>query len=102
MRTPGAMKEVAMSQPALSRRLPANPSLEQQKKRARELQRAHSGGDPQAVKRAREHLPRLAGRPETEAPAAPLALQEAQLVIAREYGFPSWPRLKRHIEAMHA
>ena len=35
-------------------------------------------------------------------PARPLAsvprLHDAQLVIAREYGFPSWPRWKRFVE----
>ncbi len=26
----------------------------------------------------------------------------AQLAVAREYGFRSWPRLKFHVEARHA
>lgn len=78
--------------------LPANPCLEQQRKRARELLRAHRAGDATATRRLRQHHPRLAEAPETEVAASPLRLHDAQLVIAREYGFPSWPRLKRHIE----
>ncbi len=31
-------------------------------------------------------------------PRGPLALHDAQAVIAREYGFPTWPRLKIHLE----
>ena len=31
---------------------------------------------------------------------APLTLARAQLAIAREYGFPSWPALVRHVEAI--
>src|SRR6185503_13156217 len=31
--------------------------------------------------------------------AAKLSLHEAQLVIAREAGFSSWPRLKAHIDS---
>src|SRR5205814_1750013 len=32
--------------------------------------------------------------------AAQLSLGDAQLVIAREYGFASWPKLKEHVEAV--
>jgi len=91
-----------MSQHATPRRLPPNPSLEQQKKRARELQRAHAAGDGEAARRLGRHLSRSAGCGEAEILAAPVALHEAQFVIAREYGFVSWAKLKRHIEAMHA
>ena len=30
------------------------------------------------------------------------SLAEAQLQIARQYGFPSWPKLKRHVESRDA
>jgi ankyrin repeat protein len=75
-----------------SRALPASPSLEQQKKQARELLRAARAGDPAALERLREHHPRYAER------RSRLALADAQLVLAREYGFASWPRLKTFID----
>jgi len=33
--------------------------------------------------------------------AAVLSLRDAQLVVAREYGFENWTHLKRHIESLH-
>ena len=64
--------------------LPAAPSLEQLRKQAKDCARA---GDP-AAGRA---WPRIrAGR------AAKLS--EAQLAVAREHGFPSWPRLKAYVD----
>lgn len=74
-----------------SRVLPASPSLEQQKKQARELLRAARAGDPTALERFREHHPRFERR-------SHLALADAQLVLAREYGFASWPRLKAFVD----
>ncbi|NIJ42440.1 hypothetical protein FHS78_002734 [Parvibaculum indicum] len=72
----------------------ANPfrlNLEQQKKRARELQRAVDAGDAAALLRAQAQRQDL---------APPLRLADAQFVIARELGLPSWPKLKSHIEAL--
>ncbi len=66
--------------------LPDRPSIEQQRKRARELLRAARIGDPIALDRFRRYQPRFAV-------GASLRLADAQLVIAREYGLPSWPRL---------
>lgn len=71
--------------------LPARPSLEQLKKRAKELLRAIRAADPAAIARLRAHLLRHA----TEA-----TLADAQLVIAREHGFASWVRLKHHVQAI--
>jgi ankyrin repeat protein len=70
--------------------LPAAPSLEQLRNRARDLQRAHRAGDADA--RAR-----VAAQSE-KAPDEPLKLSAAQLTIAREHGFPSWPRLRAYVE----
>ena len=84
-----------MSTPRPTRSLPAVPSLEQQKKQARELLNAARAGDAEALQRVRSHHPRAAA-------VDPLALSlaDAQLVLAREYGFPSWPRLK--FDMIHA
>jgi hypothetical protein len=72
--------------------------LEQQHKRAKELLRACLAGDDAAVRRFRRHHPKLWNG--SEAPLRPAKLSDAQLVIAREIGLPSWPKLKAHILAM--
>jgi ankyrin repeat protein len=74
---------------AVSSSIPAAPSLEQLRKLARELQRAHNAGQATALARARDHHLRS---------AAPFRLADAQLVVAREHGFASWPRLKAYVE----
>jgi len=76
--------------------LPAAPSLEQLRNRARDLQRAHRAGDPDARARVAAHAPKPAAAGE------PLKLSTAQLVIAREHGFPSWPRLRAYAERVAA
>src|SRR3954470_10594070 len=52
--------------------LPPRPNLDQLKRQARELQRRSPAG---------------------------MTLADAQLAIARDYGFASWARLKRHVES---
>lgn len=75
-----------MSEP--NRSLPPRPSLEQQKKLARELLKEFRAGASEARERVRRHLP----------DKQRIGLAHAQFVIAREYGFGSWARLKAHIE----
>lgn len=74
---------------ASDRTLPPHPSLEQQKKLAKELLRAWRDGDPVAHERIARRLPDKTG----------ITLADAQFVIAREYGFASWAELKTRIEA---
>ena len=73
-------------------RLPDRPSFDQLRNQARDLQRAVRAGDADAIAHAAEH----------DAPDEPATfrLAAAQLVIARHYGFPSWARLKRHLEML--
>ena len=76
-------------------RLPDNPSLEQLKNQARDLQRSVQSGDSEAVALFEALHPRA-----SEALADPpkLKLADAQLATARLYGFPSWPRLSEVVE----
>ncbi|MFZ1991197.1 MAG: ankyrin repeat domain-containing protein [Alphaproteobacteria bacterium] len=76
--------------------LPASPDLAQQRKRAKELLKSVRAGDEDAIARLRYGHPRLANTPEHELRAA--KLHDAQWVIAREYGFSSWMKLKAHID----
>ena len=65
--------------------LPPRPSLDQLRRRAKELRDAARSGDPAALGRITVHAP--------AARAGTVTLAAAQLAIAREYGYPSWPRL---------
>jgi len=76
--------------PDPTRSLPSHPSLEQQKKQAKELLRLVRAGDSAALERIRRHLP----------DKARLSLADAQFVLAREYGFQSWTALAAHIEQL--
>lgn len=74
--------------------LPEKPSLEQLRKQARELQRAAHAGSPDAVDLVTKF--HLGADPDH------LPLSTAQLVLARCYGFPSWPRLVAHLAVVAA
>jgi len=80
------------------RPLPPNPSLDHLKHQASDLLHAHAARDPGAAQRLREFHPRFFGAADNEIFRAQLKRSDAHLAIAREYGFPSWPRLKTHIE----
>jgi len=80
------------------RPLPPNPSLEHLKYQAKDLLKGIAAHDPAAAQRMREFHPGWTKAPDAEILSAPFRLAEAQLAIAREYGFASWARLKRRVE----
>jgi hypothetical protein len=80
------------------RRLPPNPNLDHLRYQAKDLLKEHAARDAAAAQRIREFHPRFNRATDAEIFAAHLKLSDAQLTIARESGFPSWTRLKRHIE----
>jgi hypothetical protein len=71
-----------------SRFLPARPSLESLRKQAKRLARETAAADAAALARARAQLPDV---------DLPLSQRDAQLVIAREYGFPGWQDLTAEV-----
>jgi hypothetical protein len=71
--------------------------LEHQKKRAKELSRALAAGDSQALARFRIRHPKARGLTEEQIRLRLAKVTEAQLVVARELGLPSWARLRQHI-----
>src|SRR6185312_3238525 len=81
-----------------SRDLPARPNLEQLKKQAKSLLDASKSNDRDALQRF-ALLPSLSGKSVDEIAAADVALHDAQSVIAREHGFPSWNALHEEVEA---
>src|SRR5437764_41498 len=76
--------------------LPPRPPPGQARSQPRELLRASKSGAAAALERARQRHPRLAGA--AALPAERFTLSDAQLVVAREAGLPSWAQLKREIE----
>jgi hypothetical protein len=70
--------------------LPDRPDAAQLRRLAKELRAAARDGDPSAVQRLRNYV---------DVDPAAVSLSAAQLVVAREYGFASWPRLMEHVEA---
>jgi len=78
--------------------LPDRPNLEQLKNQAKSLLRAARAGDASALRRLAA-LPALADTPLDELRTAGLALHDAQSVIAREHGYPSWRALREDVEA---
>jgi hypothetical protein len=80
------------------RQLPSSPSLDHLRHQAKDLIRDHAARTLDAAQRLREFHPRFARLSDAEIFNANLTLSAAQLTIAREHGFPSWARLKHHIE----
>jgi hypothetical protein len=81
-----------------ARSLPERPNLAHLKRQAQELGRDHRQRKPAAAARIVAHHPDLEGLAPDAVLDRPLALSAAQLVIAREYGFESWARLKQRVE----
>lgn len=67
------------------RSLPARASLHQLRRQAKDLHHAAASGDPDALSKF-------------AAFSKAVSLTSAQLVVAREYGFSSWTRLKDEVE----
>ena len=70
-------------------KLPARPSLESLRKQARKLLRSIAAGDAEAIARAQAQLPQA---------KLPLSQRDAQLALAREYGFPGWQDLVKEVK----
>jgi ankyrin repeat protein/ketosteroid isomerase-like protein len=80
------------------RGLPGNANLEQLKKGAKSFQRSVRAGDAGAAGFVREFHPRLSDAQPDSPELDGFTRADAQLVIARQFGFASWPKLKAHLE----
>ena len=82
-----------------SSRLPARPSLPQLHKQAKDLLRLYRSGDLGAVERLRAAGVKSSDAADSKtAGSRPMTLADAQLTLAREYGFANWAALKHHIQ----
>ena len=73
-----------------TRKLPDRPDLGQLKRQAKELLRAFLAGEENAVAEVNRFY--------HDSDAAKFALHDAQLVLAREYGFPGWQNLVKEVK----
>jgi hypothetical protein len=89
--------------PTVSRGLPKQPHIEIPKRQARELLTLFRAGDPEALERVRQRHPKIKkAKFEQSTPrgaSSDFKVADAQLVIAREYGYRSWSQLKERITA---
>jgi hypothetical protein len=85
-------KEIVMSGSfsAPTRRLPQQPNLEQLRKQAKDLLERYRAGEPVATAEVRQF--------ERQPDPSVFALNDAQRVLARAYGFESWPKLKAFVD----
>ena len=81
-----------MNQNLPTRSLREHPNLDQLKRQAKELLNAFLAGDPAAVAEVEAHY--------RGANPSSFALHDAQLVLARAYGFDSWPKLKAFVDGV--
>ena len=78
--------------PAPTRSLPKRPNLEQLKNQAKDLLAAYRAHDADAV----AEVERFERKPDR----GTFALNDAQRVLVRSYGFASWTRLKQHVDGL--
>lgn len=83
-----------------ARKFPPRPSLEQYRKQAKDLVKAWKAGAPEAKRRVQHHHPRFRLLADAALGRARFALADAQVTIAREYGFASWPMFVQHVTAL--
>jgi ankyrin repeat protein len=78
---------------APSRRLPERPNLEQLRKQAKDLLQEYRSGVAAAIAEVDQF--------ERNPDSTTFSLSDAQRVIARAYGFASWPKLKAFVDGVN-
>lgn len=87
-------KKLIVNKPVPARVMREHPHLDQLRRQAKELLEAFRSGGATAGAEVSAHY--------GEAGATVFALHDAQLVLARAYGFESWPKLKAYIKGVTA
>ena len=80
--------------------LPARPNLAHLRHQAKDLLAALKFNDREAIGRLCEFHPKYATESAVSNADGDVLLSDAQLVIAREYGFDDWAKLKVHVVAV--
>jgi ankyrin repeat protein len=80
------------------KQLPARPNLEQYKKQAKDLLHSHHTAHPDAIHLIWRLHPTLHKLALDEVASARFTLADAQLVLARQHSFESWPKFASYLE----
>jgi len=83
----------------VSRGLPDRPHLDVPKREARALLKEWRAGLPEALERIGKRHPRFRKAEPAAISEGKFLLNDAQIVVAREYGFSNWAELKERINA---
>jgi uncharacterized protein (TIGR03067 family) len=86
----------------MSRTLTTRPNLDHFRGQAKTLLAELRAGDLAAAHTFIAHLPKAHGLSVARVRAAAFRLADAQSVVARRSGFPSWPALVRHVALLRA
>lgn len=81
-----------------TRRLPQRPNVAHLQRQAADLLDGQRERVPQVLQRLREFHPKLRNMSDAQIASSHLKLSDVYLAIAREYGFPSWPKLRAFVE----
>lgn len=79
-----------------TKRLPVKPDLGHLTHQVKDLLKDQRAAKPDACQRIREFHPRFRGAANNAISSARFTLADAYFTVAREYGFPSWARLRLH------
>ena len=82
----------------MAKSLPSTPNLEHLKKQAKQLVHDHQAGEVEAFNRIKSSFPKLMAASVHEIIAAEFSRCNAQLVVAREYGYVTWKELVAAVE----
>jgi len=85
----------------MSPSLPPKAGLEQLRKQAKDLLKAHKQGDPSCCAVFR-WLKQFAGKSDANILSGAVSLVEVQFALAMDYGFKSWGEMKDYVEALGA
>jgi hypothetical protein len=81
----------------VKKQLPSRPNFEQLKNQAKTILRGYRAGNPSTIKQIQEYHLRWRKSPGAAIRAARFTLSDAQLVVANQYGFKTWAKLKTHL-----
>jgi ubiquinone/menaquinone biosynthesis C-methylase UbiE len=80
--------------------LPSKPNLEFLKKDAKALRTSHRRGDRSSCERIRLHNKTYKKKTDAEILVGKFSINDAQRIVAREYGYTSWATMKEYIESL--
>ena len=79
--------------------LPSNPNLDFLKKESKKLRTSHRNNEHSSCSRIKHFDTSFTGMTDEEVFDSKFSILDAQRVVAREYGFSSWTKLKRFVES---